>query len=60
MTICFIGNSFKYEVEAVMKLFMPLVIFDFLYDEYPKNGDFCVIERTENGEQLSVLSLIHI
>lgn len=54
MTICFIGNSFKYEVEAVMKLFMPLVIFDFLYDEYPKNGDFCVIERTENGEQLSV------
>lgn len=54
MTICFIGNSFKYEVEAVMKLFMPLVIFDFLYEEYPKNGDFCVIERTENGEQLSV------
>lgn len=54
MTICFIGNSFKYEVEAVMKLFMPLVIFDFLYEEYPQNGDFCVIERTENGEQLSV------
>ena len=51
MTICFIGNSFKYEVEAVMKLFMPLVIFDFLYEEYPQNGDFCVIERTENGEK---------
>ena len=47
MTICFIGNSFKYEIEAVMKLFLPLVTFDFLFDEQPpQDGDICVIERT--------------
>lgn len=46
MTICFIGNSFKYETEAVMKLFLPLVTFDFLFEEYPdKEGDICKVER---------------
>lgn len=50
MTICFIGNSFKYEIEAVMKLFLPLVTFDFLFDEQPpQNGDICVIERALNN-----------
>ena len=40
MTICFIGNSFKYEIEAVMKLFLPLVTFDFLFEEQPpQDGD---------------------
>ena len=57
MTICFIGNSFKYEIEAVMKLFLPLVTFDFLFEEQtPESGDLCVVERVsaENGYRLSV------
>lgn len=56
MTICFIGNSFKYEVEAVVKLFLPIVTFDFLFEEYPADGDLCAVERTEEngGYRLSV------
>ncbi|MDE6596240.1 MAG: hypothetical protein K2K44_09550, partial [Oscillospiraceae bacterium] len=57
MTICFIGNSFKYEIEAVMKLFLPLVTFDFLFEEQPpQSGDICVIERAsaEGSYKLSV------
>lgn len=48
MTICFIGNSFKYEIEAVMKLFLPLTAFDFLFEECVCAGDVCVIGRTES------------
>ncbi len=56
MTICFIGNNFKYEIEAVVKLFFPVEKFEYLFEEYPKNGDFCVIKRgaLEDGYILSV------
>ena len=39
MTVCYFGNSFKYETEAVLKLFLPIVTFDFLFEEYPQGGD---------------------
>ncbi len=56
MTICFIGNNFKYEAEAIVKLFFPVEKFEYLFEEYPKNGDFCVIKRgaSEDGNILSV------
>ena len=56
MTVCYIGNSFKYETEAVLKLFLPIVTFDFLFEEYPDSGDFCIIKREQNrgGYSLSV------
>ncbi|MGN0675298.1 MAG: coproporphyrinogen dehydrogenase HemZ [Oscillospiraceae bacterium] len=56
MTICFIGNSFKYETEAVMKLFLPLVTFDFLFEETAQSGDICTVSRYQNesGHTLSV------
>ena len=56
MTVCYIGNSFKYETEAVLKLFLPIVTFDFLFEEYPDSGDFCIIKREQNrdGYTLSV------
>ncbi len=56
MTICFIGNSFKYETEAVMKLFLPLVTFEFLFEEAAHSGDICTVSRckSENGHTLSV------
>lgn len=56
MTVCYFGNSFKYETEAVLKLFLPIVTFDFLFEEYPESGDFCLIRREtcEDGYLLSV------
>lgn len=56
MTVCFIGNGFKYETEAVLKLFLPIVTFDFLFEEYPDSGDFCIIKRetAKDGYSLSV------
>ena len=57
MIICFIGNTFKYEIEAVTKLFLPLKTFDFLFEEIPDgDGDICIVSRgkTENGYILSV------
>lgn len=33
MVIFFSGNSFKYEIEAVMKLFVPIDSFDFIFDD---------------------------
>lgn len=57
MTICFFGNKFKYEIEAVTKLFLPLKTFDFLFEELPADeGDVCVVkrEKTEAGYTLSV------
>lgn len=49
MTVCYFGNSFKYETEAVLKLFLPIVTFDFLFEGNPDSGDFSVIKREPNG-----------
>ncbi len=56
MTICFIGNTFKYEVEAIVKLFLPPIKFSYLFEEYPQGGDFCIVKREaeNNGYRLSV------
>ena len=50
MIVCYFGNSFKYETEAVLKLFLPIVTFDFLFEEYPQDGDFCIIRREPNSD----------
>lgn len=47
MTICFSGNSFKYEVEAVMKLFFPVTNFTFLFEEIKTEGDYCIIRAKQ-------------
>ncbi len=54
MTICFKGNSFKYEIEAVMKLFLPLETFDFLYEETAGEGDFAVISKNASSAEVTV------
>ncbi len=43
MTILFSGNDYKYEVEAIMKLFFPAENFSFAYEETNSDGDFCCI-----------------
>ncbi|MBQ5332303.1 MAG: coproporphyrinogen dehydrogenase HemZ [Oscillospiraceae bacterium] len=48
MTVYFKNNSYKYEVEAVMKLFCPLEGFDFVFDgDYDETGDSVLISVTD-------------
>lgn len=62
MVIAFIGNDFKYEIEAVTKLFLPLQNFEFLFEEIPENADnFCIVKREKipEGYLLSVNVLLN-
>lgn len=48
MTVYFINNAFKYETEAVLKLFCPLERFSFVYDGLPERGrDMVIVEASE-------------
>lgn len=48
MTIYFENNSYKYEVEAVMKLFCPLESFEFVFDgEYDDRGDSLLVSVSD-------------
>lgn len=44
MTIILYNNTFKYETEAVIKLFFPAQRFDFLYDERNAEGDIIMTQ----------------
>ena len=50
MIIYYEANNFKYETEAVMKLFCPLESFEFVYDNTPTelSGDYCVISAADS------------
>lgn len=54
MTICFKGNSCKYEIEAIMKLFLPIKTFDFLFDEEDRSGDFAVLSYADHNAKCEV------
>ena len=54
MTICFKGNQCKYEIEAIMKLFLPIVTFDFLFEETVSEGDFCIISSENSGDKVKL------
>lgn len=50
MTLVFVGHSFKYELEAVTKLFFPVETFDFVTADFSQNfvqitGDRCILTR---------------
>ncbi|MGN1133856.1 MAG: coproporphyrinogen dehydrogenase HemZ, partial [Oscillospiraceae bacterium] len=46
MTLIFSGNEYKYQLEAVMKLFIPAQLFDFIYNEKKRvDGDFAFIRK---------------
>lgn len=50
MKLCFSGNDYKYELEGVMKLFIPATLFDIVYgDEIPKDGDFAFVRVRQLG-----------
>lgn len=51
MTICFNGNNYKYEIEAVMKLFLPVQSFEFIFDgEVSKSEDYCIVSVNERDQ----------
>lgn len=54
MTICFKGNSCKYEIEAIMKLFLPIKTFDFLFEEEDRSGDFAVLSYADHNAKCEV------
>lgn len=65
MTIFLIGHDFKYEIEAVCKLFFPVQSFTFLNsvkaDDFTDiDGDRCILEKSEDSQtaHLSALAVI--
>ncbi|MBR1664086.1 MAG: coproporphyrinogen dehydrogenase HemZ [Ruminococcus sp.] len=53
MKLIFVGNDYKYEIEGVMKLFIPASLFDLSYpDNVPKSieGDYALIVREKNDD----------
>ena len=56
MPIVLIGNSFKYEIEAVCKLFFHTQRFDFSDNIADANGDDFIIAACNNSERETTLS----
>lgn len=53
MTILFSNNSYKYEIEATVKLFLPFQKFAFLYDDFKSlSGDFIAV-RIKYGKKFT-------
>ncbi len=62
MTLIFSGNDFKYELESVVKLFIPATLFDIYYDiktEY-FSGDYCFIRRKKGKEKSCLYTICRI
>ena len=53
MTLIFNGHDFKYEIESVVKLFVPVVHFEFLYQTEVQavEGDYCFVSREISDEK---------
>lgn len=50
MTLVFSGNDYKYELEGVMKLFIPATLFNIVYeDKIPVDGDFAFARSKRFG-----------
>ena len=55
MTLVFKGHSYKYEIESVVKLFIPATSFNFDYDGKIPSGDYILTELSrEEALQLSL------
>ena len=62
MTLIFSGNDFKYELESVVKLFIPATLFDIRYDVKPEylDGEFCFIRRKKGKEKTYLYTVCRI
>lgn len=50
MTLVFKGHSYKYEIESVVKLFIPATSFNFNYDGEVPSGDYVLTELSRKKE----------
>ncbi len=57
MTVFFCNNSYKYEIEAVMKLFCPLESFEFVFDGAYTGGEGTVLVSV--ADKLLVTAELH-
>lgn len=58
MILAFSGNDYKYELEGVMKLFIPATLFDIVYgDQIPTDGDFA-FARSKQFDNYALLYVI--
>ena len=60
MTIIFSGNDYKYEVEAIVKLFFPATSFDFLFDATNSIGDICCVRRKVSKKYTYLYAYVRI
>ena len=64
MTLCFSGNDYKYELEGVMKLFIPATLFNIVYeDRIPADDDFAFVRKKQyvrlKNRMASIISNTH-
>ena len=62
MTLVFNGQQFKYEMEGVVKLFIPAQKFSFLYDADISEirGDFCLGELKEDESSAKIRAVLRM
>ena len=62
MTLIFSGNDFKYELESVVKLFIPATLFEIHYDIKPEyfSNDFCFIRRKKGKKKTYLYTICKI
>jgi oxygen-independent coproporphyrinogen-3 oxidase len=58
--LCFVGHSFKYELEAVTRLFIKIKHFDFYYDEVPEAENRIILRRKKCRSSLSFSCIIRL
>ncbi len=62
MTLIFSGNDFKYELESVVKLFIPATLFEIHYDIKPEyfSNDFCFLRRKKGKSKTYLYTVCKI
>lgn len=62
LTLIFSGHDYKYELESVVKLFIPAKHFSFVYsDEKPRlYGDFCFLRRHVGEKNILIYAVCQI
>ena len=58
MTLCFSGNDYKYELEGVMKLFIPATLFNIVYEDKIPSGDEFAFVRKKQFDNYALLYVI--
>ena len=58
MTLCFSGNDYKYELEGVMKLFVPATLFNIVYEDRLFTDDDFAYARVKRFDNYALLYVV--